>query len=343
MFDSSIYDFIRRSFSAITRLTTLDSLSRKRVAIIISSHKKMWAVAAAQRIISSIRSSMGHDLSPEIDILSAQNSKEALYSELFPLLDQEKKESYSCVVTVGNWVSKEVRDHCDTYWPELPQVFCGVDDPTALGLVDSLRRTGRCVTGITSITRDYRRHVGMLLAIKPSTESVLIPYYTYDNDPGMLETVNSYVKSLITTLQEHDVMVTTLPINDPETAIAEIMNYIKRVDSVITLVDRATLANMDELIAVCNKYHKTLCTSDLSSVFQGAALGCGEHGTLYGSYVSSIICDIMLHKRDPRDIPVIKLQQGPDMCFNRDVLVQQGIMVTQQMMHLLQMRTIFTD
>ncbi len=343
MFDSSIYDFIRRSLSAITRLSTLDSLSRKRVAVIICSHKKMWAVAAAQRIISTLRSTMGHDLSPEVDILSAQNNKNILRNELFPLLDQEQENSYSCVITVGNWISKEVRDYCDTYWPDLPQIFCGVDDPVALGLVDSLRRTGRCVTGITSIARDYRRHVGMLLAIKPSTESVLIPYYTYDNDPGMLETVNAYVKSLITTLQEHDVMVTTLPIDDPTSAIPEILNYIKRVDSVITLVDRATLSNMDELIALCNKYHKTICASDLSSVFQGAALGCGEHGALYGSYVSSIVCDVLLHKRDPREIPVIKLQQAPDMCFNRDVLVQQGIMVTQQMMHLLQMRPIFTD
>ena len=59
--------------------------------------------------------------------------------------------------------------------------------------------------------------------------------------------------------------------------------HVNNVQVIWTLLEPAAMVNIKKLVQLCNAEGIALLTSELASVFQGAALGFGESGSLLGA------------------------------------------------------------
>lgn len=323
---------------------TQEHASWGRVAIVISHERNMWALGVVQRFVAALREQFGYQHCPEVEILSAQGSAKQLKEVMSRLeVRQQKHHSYELVVTVGNWCSKEVRDHLDGWHQPLPQVFCPVNNPVRFGLVDSLDHTGRAVSGVTAVMPDYEKVVEALCAVMPEMQSILVPYDPCLDDEMLAEEIEYHRKELFMACQNNDIAVRTVSICSPYELKTTIGGQLGGVDAVCTLPEPTIYACMETLVAACNEKKKLLCTAELSSVYQGAAIGFGQRGSAYGPYAAAIVYDMLVNHRPLSSIPVIRLSQEPLVRFNLDAMIAQGVQLSTQARHLLSMSSIFHD
>lgn len=315
-----------------------------RIAVIISHEKNMWALSVVQRFFSSLREQMGYQQTPDIEVLAAQGSREHLIRIMSGIRqEQGSGRAYEAIVTVGNWCSKEVRDVLDAWQCEIPQVFCPVSDPVALGLVDSLERTGGHITGVTAVLPGFDRQVEMLKALVPEAQTVVALYDPFLSDATMAQIIEQHRQDLESACKTHDISLRTHHLKSSEVSPQWCREAIGSGDIVCTLPEPTVYAHIESLVEACNEKRVPLCTAELSSLYQGAAVGFGEHGATYGGYAAAIIYDMLVNHRPLSSIPVIKLSQEPQMRFNQQALEAQGLFLSPRAKCLLSMTSIFKD
>ena len=315
-----------------------------RIAVIVSHEKNTWAVSMTQRFVSALRDQMGYQHTPDIEIHSSQGSSAKVKQIMAAIKDkQESRHNYELVVTVGNWCSKEVRDALDGWEHPLPQIFAGASDPVGMGIVDSLEYTGRNVSGVTAVLPVFEDQFDMLQAILPEMKTVLLAYDAHANDKVLSTMISSYITAFKVACKKRSIAIKELLVDSHGRTPGEVVDYLSGVDLVCTLPEVTMFANIDTLVAACNKARVPLCTAELSSVYHGAAIGFGEYGGAYGPYVASIVYDMLVNRRSLRTIPVINLPSIPQMRFNQEALDAQGVQLSRQMRHLMAMRSIFHD
>lgn len=339
--------YIKELFVRTARTPSSDTqehVAWGRVAIVISHERNMWALGVVQRFVAALREQFGYQQCPEVEILSAQGSADQLKDVMSRLeVRQRKHHCYELVVTVGNWCSKEVRDHLDTWKQPLPQVFCPVNNPVRFGLIDSLDHTGRAVSGVTSVMPNYYNAVETMCAVKPDITSLLVPYDPCQNDETLATEVEYHRKELFAACDKNNLAVRSVTISSPRDLTRLIGNELEAADAVCTLPEPTVYACMEALVAACNEKKTLLCTAELSSVYQGAAIGFGQRGSAYGPYAAAIVYDTLVNHRPLSSIPVIRLSQEPLVRFNLDAMLAQGIELSPQARHLLSMSSIFHD
>jgi ABC-type uncharacterized transport system substrate-binding protein len=314
--------------------------SGKRILIIVPHDKSWWALHVVQQFVSTLRQLMGHGGSPSIDIVPVQSSVEVLQSLLLSLTASP---CYDLVITVGSWISREVRDFFDSVAKPTPQIFCGVIDPAGIGVVDTLEVPGRPVSGIAALSFDFELQIEMLLAILPQLKTLIMVYGADSGNDMVSGLVARNLGHFSAICSEKGIRLVHTPIVD----MGAIEDVIQRLalepgsGVVCSLNDLLVSAQMETLIALCVRLQIPLCTSELSSVYHGAALGFGEHGGVYGLYAASMAYEVLAQGRDIATVPVVIPPIHQSMRYNYDALIAQGVVISPAMKHLLNMVSVF--
>jgi len=319
---------------------THKSSSKKRVIIIIPHDKSWWALHVVQQFVSTLRELMGHGGSPHIDIVPLQSSLEVLQSLLLSLNGGPR---YDVVVTVGSWVSREVRDFFDSVPHPVPQIFCGVVDPASIGVVDTLDIPGRLVSGIASLPFDFDLQLEMLRALLPRLKILVMVYGADSGNDTVSSLVAQKMDSYAAVCAAQGVRIVYAPVVDMDIveAVIDGLKIEKGCGVVCSLNDLLVSAHMESLIALCVRQQIPLCTTELSSVYHGAALGFGEHGGVYGVYAASVVYEVLAQGRDVATLPVVTPPIHQSMRYNYDAMIAQGVEVSPAMKHLLNMVSVF--
>lgn len=316
------------------------------IAVIISQEKNLWATSVVQRFIVSLRDQMGYQNTPEIDIFAAQESAARIRQLIWQIQSgYAHSKQYELVMTVGAWASKEVRDELDKVEGSIPQVFCPALDPVGLGIIDSLEDSGRNISGVTSVAPNFLLQIEKLKALFPQMKAIALPCGQRSDDCLIQNALHKYEQQFAQACNAHDVELFPFHVSRSSNLQKELTDVLhqRSIDIVCALPEVATVAHVEVLIDACTKQQVPLCAAELSSVYHGAAIGFGERGDTYGPYAASLVCDLLVNRRSLRTLPVISLNHQPQMSFNAEALVAQGVHLSSQVRHLLSMASIFSD
>lgn len=252
---------------------------KNRIAIVVVHHESAWARRVAKGVVSSLTNVMAPDDLPSFDVLSADASADYLADNVFTQLEQHRAE-YAAVVTIGSWVSTRVRDYLRLHKWKTTQVFLGVPDPVAAGLIPARDQTATHLVGVNASELDYSRYVALLKIIRPQAKTVLIPY-----DPTFVYAgFENEKKRLTQQLESKGVQVRVLTVDMTKGVAAQLEPHLKNIDIVWSLQEEATQVHARHIAKVCSANDVLFCAADLASVFQGASIGFGDSGSLTGMY-----------------------------------------------------------
>lgn len=326
--------------SFFKRSVVATKIEKRRVLVIIPHDKSWWAINVVQQFVATLRVRMGYAASPDIDVVSLQDSQEALGTLL---LGDGRGSCYDLVMTVGSWASREVRDYLDTASNPIPHIFCGVFDPLALGIVDSYELPGRPVTGVAAIPIDFDLTIDMLRALLPDLRAIALVGGSTPNDPLMTAIVHRQVTVFSQACAARGMALVILAQPAPE-EIVEVLARARReqqIGVVCAVNDIFVSEYMEKLIEGCKAVGVPLCTSELSSVYHGAAIGVGAHGGLYGVHGAALAHEILVQRRRASSLPVVLPPVEQAMRYNYEALLAQGVTLTPAACHLLNMVSVF--
>ena len=314
--------------------------ARQQVLIIIPHDKSWWAVNAVQHFVATLRDQMGYGQAPQIDIVSIRSSAEVLAALLATI---HNRESCDLIVTTGSWITQETRNHLDTLSNPPAHIFCGVIDPVGLGIVDSLDRPGRQVSGVATVQFDFGLQVDMLKALRPELKSLAILCGAVSGNTGISNLVARQIERFSTECKARHVKVVVIKLIKT-TEIEPLIRAARDEHDIgvaCVLNDLFISANLERLIAACEAVGVPLCTNELSSVYHGVAIGFGEHGGVYGMHAASLAYDLLVHNHSLAVTPVIVPPIQPSMRYNYDAMQAQGLILATNTKHLLSMVSVF--
>jgi len=275
-------------------------MKRQDILVIISPLREEWEMHACVGIRAFLKEHGlffdGHVSSVEIATIADVFETNLLYEK-----------SFAVIITVGVERSVQYQQWSSQRNITIPHIFCGVKDPDKFGLTD--------IPGVEGVGHEYETQVETLLALKEDVKRI-----------GLLQTHRSIAKDavdsdrehLVETFHKHNIEVETLEVDSVDDAE-------NKPDVICVLRDILYSDRLPHLIAYCNKNDVTLYTSELASVYKGAALGFGDNGYEYGYEAGKIAYQIVVEGVDPKTIPVTKLYRPGELKINNQVVGRQGL------------------
>lgn len=292
----------------------------QRVAIVVHHHENAWSRRTIKGFINAISNGFAPDEAPQFDIFSADASADNIKKQIMPDIMARRGE-YSLIVTIGTWASKQVREAIQASDLSVPQIFLGVHDPVAAGLVASTDIPEKGIFGVTSAVIDYGRAVRVLKMIRPDIKTVLMPY----DQNFVHEGFHDERKRLAHHLERIGVQIRTLTIDLHEDVAEQLRPHLQNIDVVWSMREAAMQINARKVAKLCKEMEVTFCASDLASVFQGAGIGWGDSGSVVGAYGGLIGFAVCTGAVNPDRLVNFEVNHAHAMRVNPNYLEHQGI------------------
>jgi putative tryptophan/tyrosine transport system substrate-binding protein len=243
--------------------------------------------------------------------------------------DEIVQYNYDLVFTVGTQCSQSIFEISKKRQSMMPQVFTAIDDPVAMGIVQSLNHSGGMVTGTTD-NMVYDKQIDALLHVKPDTKTVLLVY-----NPAQSRGFERDREAIEKILHKKNIVLRTVAVAHQNEITQKVPHFLTDVDVLMILTDHTTVAGVDSLISLCGRYGVTLFTSELNSADKGAALSFGVRQADYGVLGARIAQRILEDKQSPASIAVRPLEQTY-LKINTKTMEQQGLHVNKEKLNQLQ-------
>lgn len=293
---------------------------KHRIAIVTIHHESAWARRVSKGVISGLSNALAPDQLPTIDMFSADARDDMMQENVYQRLEEHRHE-YAAVVTVGSWISVRVREYLRHQKWTIPHVFLGVHDPVGAGLIRSREYASRHRVGVFSAVLDYGRYVKLLKILRPTLKTVLLPFDPNFLYPGFAEEK----QRLLYHLERSGIQLKTCEVDLHGNVAEQIKSHLNGVDVVWSLHEEATQIHAKHIARMCDKAGVTFCASDLACVFQGAAIGFGDSGTLLGAYGGQLCFALCSGQAKNHAIKSLELPHPAAMRVNPNFMHHQGI------------------
>lgn len=305
--------------------------SNNRVAIITMHSDSVWARRVVKGCISSVCNTLMPSEPPLFDVYSAEASVDKLRTDVLDFIYAHAKE-YGVIVTIGEWTSKHVFDYRQQAQHSIPQIFLSVRDPIGLGLVESLTDTSGTVTGVVSTVDDFNWQVSKALMMKPSTKRVVVPFTPEYEQPGMREDL----QALYLACTARGLEFVVVEINTTESLEDQLRTSLQGADMMWVMRDQYLQISTKLLVNVCNELEVTMFATELASVFQGAAMGAGDSGTVVGAYGGHLVLALLSGEYAADALSVYIIEHPPVLRVNPKTMGLQGWHPTEEQRILIQ-------
>jgi putative tryptophan/tyrosine transport system substrate-binding protein len=204
---------------------------------------------------------------------------------------------YDAIIPVGASCTQTIYELSSKKQSNTPIIFTAVEDPNMLGIDQSVYP----ITGITDVP-NLQAQLEQLLEIKPAIKTVLL-VYNPAGSPGLEKRKNT----LEQLLNNQDITLKTVSVFNANEIMQKVPSHLENVDVVWIFTDHTTVAGLDSLITLCNKYQITLYASDLNSAKRGAAIAFGVSEYSHGQAAARKAFLILDQNNKASDIPISNL------------------------------------
>jgi putative tryptophan/tyrosine transport system substrate-binding protein len=234
-------------------------------------------------------------------------------------------EKFDAVLTIGASCTQLAFEVAKKKENKTPLIFCAVDDPVSMGIINSLASSGNQLTGVIEFT-DYRKQLSLLKLIKPDTKKILL---VYDPTHGTgLEKDKAEIQAI---LDQLGIQLQAVEIYQAQEISQKVPGLLAGVDVILVLKDNTIVAGIDGLITLARRHGITLLASDLNSGKKGAALAYGFTEYDSGAQAALKAIKIINEHVSPAAIPITAV---PDikMVVNKEAMHDQNIELTSDML-----------
>jgi putative ABC transport system substrate-binding protein len=212
---------------------------------------------------------------------------------------------------------------------DIPVVFVPVTDPVGAGLVDSLKRPGGNITGVTFGTQEGRR-LEWLVQVVPTIERIYVPYNPEDQSAILALEVAS------TTATKLDVELITHEVRNPEQVVDAIENIPEEADAIFFLPDSLVSTRMPDFIQAAIESQLPTSGANIEVVKDGILTSYGMEQTSSGKQAAHLAAQIFQGAR-PADLPVetaeffsavnLKTAETIGLDISNEILLQADIII----------------
>ena len=247
-------------------------------------------------------------------VYNANGNKTLLRAQAEELIQQH----YDVIFTIGAACTQTIYELTVKKGIRTPLVFCAVDDPVTMGLVQSLDAPGTHATGVTEYA-NYQEQLDLLIALKPNTKTITLVYNPaqgsgLEKDKVLLEKL-AVTKNIqlvpVEVYQAHEIQ-------------HKLTAFLPKTDVVLVLKDHTVVSGIDGLVNLCNRFNVTLYASDLNSGDKGAALSYGIREYDSGVEAAYKTQEILEEHKQPREIAVTPVKSCR-IKINSKAMQQQGL------------------
>lgn len=184
----------------------------------------------------------------------------------------------------------------------IPILFTACTDPVGSGLVESMEKPGKNVTG----TSDYvpiDKTIELSKKITPEIEVIGTIYNPGENVAvAMINDLRTYVDENSIKLEE----VTISTSADTQQAVESIID---RVDAILLPIDNTVASSMSLIASIANEKKVPVYVGADSMVQDGGLAGCGVDYTQLAIQTAEMAIDI-IEGKNPADMPVQRLEDS---------------------------------
>lgn len=213
-----------------------------------------------------------------------------------------------------------------------------------LDLTDSLGKPEKNTNGVYGISvQSYARQVRSLRSIRKDVEHVVIAYDPAGAFDGLNENLVKEADLLARECRKQGLRVYKHHLALGNTITQNIADLPPQTQAILTLRDSTAYKQMEELIIFCNTQRITLLTSELASVYRGAALGFGNAPGMYVPHMISLLLQVKADgKSGLEQVKMRILQEKERMTHNKASLPNQGVVLSEEQEDLLDMVSVYT-
>ena len=248
-----------------------------------------------------IRIHLGHHLESIMPSAQVNFNSIALYGEEADvhqtLLSHDvlsgsvKVPGHTFIITPGWWESEMVEHAREVGVIGVPQLFCLPSTPDSIFARQDQRHNGdrRSLGGVYNGPVDPERYVHGLRAIAPGVRRVCIAYNPNAESTHLGRVTRQQVKELKAAFAGSTIKVVLHEWTDNNMGYMTLFHKMQECDAIITLHEPTALLHNDGVLAICNRLGKPLYASELNSVYQGGAIGCGVSHAAFAAPTASLI------------------------------------------------------
>ena len=259
---------------------TLTPSSQSPILFVYSHDTNPWATDLMTQFCSHLSAWYEGGTLPECQFIATTNDRSELQEQILthPFITGTETPKASHIITIGDWCSHEVaRIRCGYQLTHISQIFCVQTDPQEIDLLVSKDKPlpntcgvfGKNVSSYQKARFDRSKAFIQILK--------LLALYLH-HKVHLIYTVHlQQAADLIQKECHQQDLQTRVSLLSSRTSPHFALNRLAgKVDAIITLRDTTAYRYMDEIIQFCNTHAITLVTSELASVYRGAALGFGN-------------------------------------------------------------------
>jgi len=206
---------------------------------------------------------------------------------------------------------------------EIPIVFAAVTDPIVAGLVTSLERPGRNITGVTDLS-PIGLHLDLIRRVLPDLEELGALYSPGEANARML------LELLEHEAPERDLSIVAEAVEAGAGVEGAAERLAQRVDAIYVPTDNAVAAAIEAVIAIAEPHGVPVFAGDIHLVPRGAVAALGFNYYELGRQAGRMVVRV-LEGEDPGDMPVESVETT-ELFVNRAAAAAMGVTLPEDLL-----------
>jgi len=303
--------------------------------IVASTDTLEWASAMRTHFMQEF-GSLYHHTELEIETIVIHGGLGEMQSTLLKnaSIAGPNKKRFSFVLTPGYTESMIFNEVRSALGLSIKQIYCVQGSLTA-----PFRILSDGIAGVHNAPMHPKEYLDSLRGLVPTLRTVCIAYTPYVDQRDENYMIQRQRTALQAIFAGEGIEIINHLWNDRDMGQADLGAALQEADALITLDEAAMVKHRSAVIALCNKYKKPLCASELDSVFAGAALGCGVTRDAFAKPMLSVLHDMMFPQR--RLVSSIEIPMQVGMRYNLRAIAAQGIVVSDEVAALMRMKSVY--
>ena len=200
---------------------------------------------------------------------------------------------------------------------DIPVVFAAITDPIAAGLVDSIEKPGRNLTG-TSNLWPFEKQIELIPEILPFAKIIGVVW-----NPGEVnsQAAMGYIRPI---LKSHGYELVEAPVANTADVAVAVKNISSKVDAFLMIPDNTTLAASTVFAQIAVETKTPLIGGDMDTVRRGSLATYGYNYFELGQVTARMVNAILKEGKQPQDMPV-QYPPSTSLIINRKVSKQMNI------------------
>lgn len=198
--------------------------------------------------------------------------------------------------------------------------------------------------GVYNMEMPAHRYIHSIRGFRPDAKKVCIAYDPATSSDLLRQALEAQVAELKTHCARESLEVVLHHWTPQDMHTEALRAAAHDADSVVILNEPAAAVHKKTLIRFCNAWNVFVCSSELDSVMEGAALGCGISGAAFAAPLTALIMEHFFYPQSLESKMGWSLHRIPEqsgMRFNEWAFAIQGVDLSKDREELIRMKSVF--